>query len=206
MKNLYITKMIELAKIYLDAGQSHKERVAKLEKANEIGTISPIDYKAQQEALTAEAAESRTSFAQDIDTVLSEYAERVNLWAQLRGEDLPADVALLSSGIVIDENDLNVLSQRYHNNYTVQRVLSDYAQRNQVIYAPAPTAEMKIKSMGELAGFVKGAQDHGYAAMFIQTDDALADYLAGYESILGDGSELPTLTSATDSTASNATA
>ena len=187
--NSYVNKMVKAVDSYFKAEEKHKAEIEKMEKKMTDGLIAPVDQKTHREKirnLNNQYSAIKKEYSANIENIVSEYADAVNVWAQIKVENLPPDAALLASGIEINKNDLDVLAKKHWTNYTAQRLFMDYAKKHDIVFVHAPTPEKKIAAISGIGKFLSAVPTGGYNANFIKKEGALTDYLAQYESVLGE--------------------
>jgi ribosomal protein L20 len=191
--NPYVSEMRTTAEAYLAGEEKRTADIAALKERNKQGLMSPIEYAEKMEALMRTQG-ARNEYRDELKRVRDAYIARVEEWAQVRGEDLTVDAGLLSSGIEINEKDLNDMATRYRANYTMMRAIRDYADaRGLAVYRLFKTSpEHKKDAMDGLAEFFNSVTPGGYSALLLQKEGAFEAMLerTGWAETLGDGSEL----------------
>ena len=192
-KNPYVDRMEKAAQKFIDSGAENKAAIDALEAKNKAGRMTPRDYQAQLAALKEESSLAQVTLKEVIITELNAYTSAVGEWAQVRGEDLPADIAVLSSPVEIDKSDIERIAERHWTNYTMQRALMDYAKARKIVFRHGPMPEKKTAAMVEIASFFDGIANIGaasYNAKVFQKKETYDEHMAKYDRIIGDGSEL----------------
>jgi len=198
-KNPYVKKIVALVAAHIKSGSERKEATAKLNVEYESLDSSPNrknEISAELSALKVQGTNAATKHASDINGISDEYAATVNAWGALKSADLSDDVALLSGAIMLTVEDLTALEQRHWDNNTVMRCIGDYAKKNNISWTRrSPTPERKVTAMNEIAKYFSDIRDSGYSAEVFAKHlygegVAIANFLAGYDGVVGDGHEL----------------
>ena len=91
-------------------------------------------YKPRFDELMTEATSKReniiASGRDSITKEISDFKARIKERYTPKGEEITADANLLNCGIALNENDIESLIDKYKNNNTMQRLLHEYASKN----------------------------------------------------------------------------
>ena len=97
----------------------------------------------------------------EFDKLKNEYEMVVSAWGALDGGAIHDDAKLLSETFGLNAEELTILSQKHKTNCTMQRAISNYAIKHNILFQLAtPLPEQKIKAFENLCGQLKGMCKH----------------------------------------------
>lgn len=105
-------------------------------KIKDLKKVEKNYYKPRYEELMKELTDVREALIagtiKKATELADNYKKGVREKLAPKGEELTADAALLTSGINLTGDELNTLFDKYKGNYTMQRLISEYASKNDV--------------------------------------------------------------------------
>jgi hypothetical protein len=192
MKNPYVARMEKAALAFLQQDADRLAAITALEEKEKAGRIAPFDMEAHKEqirALHENYKQLQWEYTSNLQTITREYAEAVGRWAEVKGEDVPADVALLSGPLTLTREDLQTLAARHWTNYTAQRILMDYGKSREIMFRHGPTPKDKTEAMDRIAKIFGDVFPGSYNANLMRTGGT-DQWIEQFAPVIGDSAEL----------------
>jgi len=163
-----------------------------VENQRKNDTISETNFnnaKAEYEtSIIAEQGKTTDS----IKSVQERYNVAVDKWAMIDGEKLHPDADLLNKMRFTTE-DLQELGAKHKDNQTMQRILKNYADDNDLSFISSPGGKAKKEAFEEIANVLTSAITGGessYYGILASTPDAWEEFIQPHMQVMGSGAEL----------------
>jgi len=141
------------------ATEKMNEDLKSLDDKNKLGSLSPNDYEAQKAAIKANYQAAKSEAINHLTGLEQQYSADYDEWATLDGSKIDsADVALLNSGIDLQETDLRKLQEKHSGNYSMMRAIESAANRSKIILNSGYTTD-KATKMNELRSVMDRARN-----------------------------------------------
>ena len=114
----------------LDKLKKKDAEIAELQKAK--GQYSKNYFSSMMEKAEGERSELIRAGRHEAQRQIDEFKKGLHERYAPDGEKLTADAALLTSGRALNADDLDGLMQKHAGNFTMQRLISEYAERNEI--------------------------------------------------------------------------
>ena len=133
-------------------------------------------FKARIAPLKSKRSDIVDAGKRAVKDLLAQYRDDVIARYTPNGDELTPDAAVLNSGMKLGKTDLERIFDKHQGNVTMQRLVSEYARKNEVKdFSRAFFSEQdRITAAEKLALYAQGALDDPWRAAFI-TDDKFFD-------------------------------
>ena len=140
-------------------------------QAHQKNYYKPTFDEMMQE-LKDESYAIKTATANKLNELATAYKEEKSDKLAPKGSDLTDDIKLFKSGIILTGKELNTLFDKYNDNNTMKRIISEYAEKNNVdsFQRSIDTELTYHEAADRLVSYAKNALNHEDYAKLI-TDD-----------------------------------
>lgn len=115
-----------------------------LDKKLKEGVIAPKDYEDKKIEISGNINGTKAASLMAFNELKRQGEAQLEEWATLKIEDMPKEIEFLDSPLyLLSAEDVQKLSDKYFDNYTFQRALTEYATLKGIIYMKAPSYEKK---------------------------------------------------------------
>lgn len=171
-------------KVYKALTAANKKAVALLEKqrsweAELTGERYKTEYvQSEVDKYSAEVKTVREAVKEEVRELFSEYRAVAADAESLHAEDITDDVKLLEMELVRTQTELDNLFAQYAENYTMHKIIADYAKQRHMDVRPFIPQGMTVKEVDSLEQTV-----NGYLLKWVGTDrgERVLNASFGYE-------------------------
>jgi len=188
--------MRDIFTLYMQAAQERKTTLEALEAEKVSDRTSPFrlnEINAEIPALLEQTERAKMKYQADIQAVKESYIQAVNEYSVVKGSDLTDDAKLFDSPLDIGKDNLTKLAETYWQNFTMSKLIVDYAKNKNIFIAHAPTAETKINHFEEICKMFNpvGEGVDSYSARYLSDTEKYKEFISKFDGVIGNGEELP---------------